>query len=141
MAAVVIDREKCIGCGACVEVCPFDALRMEGDVAAANEKCTLCRACLNVCPVDAISLPETSIQAGTPDLSAYQGVWVWVEQFRGHACGVSWEMMGEGRKLADRRNTALTACVLGHGVEDLTREAIAYGADRVYWADDPTLEM
>jgi len=139
MAAVVIDREKCIGCGACVEVCPFDALSMEGDVAAVNEKCTLCRACLDVCPVDAISLPEPSIQVGTPDLAAYQGVWVWVEQFRGQACGVSWEMMGEGRKLADRRNTALTACVLGHGVEDITRDAIAYGADRVFWADDPTL--
>ncbi len=140
MAAVVIDREKCIGCSACVDVCPFDALSMEDDVAVVNEKCTLCSACLDVCPVDAISLPEPAIQAGTPDLSAYRGVWVWVEQFRGQACGVSWEMMGEGRKLADRRKTALTACVLGHGVEDITREAIAYGADRVFWADDPTLD-
>jgi len=77
MAAIVIDREKCIGCRACVDVCPFDALSMEGDIAVVNEKCTLCRACLDVCPVDAISMPEPATQTGTPDLASWQGVWVW----------------------------------------------------------------
>ena len=141
MSAVIIDREKCIGCGACVDVCPFDALSMKDDVAVVNEKCTLCRACLDVCPVDAISLPELVTQPGTPDKETYQGVWVWVEQFKGQACSISWEMMGQGRKLADERKTMLTACVLGHEVEHIAREAVAYGADRVFWADDPTLQV
>lgn len=139
MSAIVIDREKCIGCGACVDACPFAALSLEDGIAVVNEKCTLCRACLDVCPVDAISLPEPATQPGTTELADYRGVWVWVEQFRGAARGVSWEMMGEGRKLADRRGAPLTACVLGHGVEAIARQAVAYGADRVFWADDPTL--
>jgi electron transfer flavoprotein alpha subunit len=141
MAAIVIDREKCIGCRACVDICPFDALSMEGDIAVVNDKCTLCRACLDVCPVDAISMPEPATQTGTPDMASYQGVWVWVEQFKGQACGVSWEMMGQGRKLAAERKAPLTACVMGHGIEHIAREAIAYGADRVFRADDPTLAV
>lgn len=47
--------------------------------------------------------------------------------------------MGQGRKLANERRTSLTACVLGQDVGHITREAIAYGADRVFWADDPVL--
>ena len=74
-----------------------------------------------------------------PDLSAYQGVWVWVEQFGGKAQSISWEMMGQGRRLADRRKAALTACVLGHDVEHIARQAVAYGADRVFRADHPGL--
>jgi len=42
MAAIVIDREKCIGCRACVDICPFDALSMEGDIAVVNDKCLEC---------------------------------------------------------------------------------------------------
>jgi electron transfer flavoprotein alpha subunit len=66
-------------------------------------------------------------------------VWFWVEQFEGQAGSISWEMAGKGRELADQLGTTLTACVLGHNVEAVAQEAIAYGADRVFLVDDPTL--
>jgi electron transfer flavoprotein alpha subunit len=48
-------------------------------------------------------------------------------------------MAGKGRELADQLETSLTACVFGHEVEGVAQEALAYGADRVFLVDDPTL--
>jgi len=140
MALLEINKEECIGCGACIDVCPFGALTLVDDIAEVDDKCTACGACLDVCPVDALSLPERPA-AAAEGLEAYQGVWVWIEQFQGEAGSISWEMVGEGRKLADRRETTLTACVLGHDVEHIANQAIAYGADRVFWVGDPSLAV
>jgi electron transfer flavoprotein alpha subunit len=138
MALLDINREECIGCEACVGACPFGALSMDEEgKAVVDEKCTACRACLDVCPVSALGLPE--IEAPAAGLSAYQGVWVWVEQFKGEAGSISWEMAGKGRQLADQLKTTLTACVLGHNCDAIVQQAIAYGADRVIVADDSTL--
>ncbi len=137
MALLIIDTETCIGCEACVSVCPFGALDMVDGVAVVNERCTACGACLGECPVDALSLPES--QPAPDDLDAYRGVWVWVEQFEGRACDISWEMMGQGRRLADTLGVPLTACVLGNDVGTIAEQAVAYGADRVFLADHPTL--
>lgn len=140
MALLEINRDECTGCGACLEVCPFGALSLDGEgIAVVDEQCTACGACLEVCPVDALSLPEIGEPAA--DLSAYQGVWVWVEQFAGEAGSISWEMAGKGRDLADQLGTQLTACVLGENAESIARQAIAYGADRVILVDDPTLAV
>lgn len=73
------------------------------------------------------------------DWSAYRGVMIVVEQRRGVAKKVSWQLLGEGRKLAEKLEAPLLALVLGHGTEHLAEEAIQYGADRVYVCDAPDL--
>jgi electron transfer flavoprotein alpha subunit/NAD-dependent dihydropyrimidine dehydrogenase PreA subunit len=140
VALLEINKDECTGCEACVDVCPFGSLSMVDDIAVVDDTCTACSACLDVCPADALSLPERPA-AAAEGLEAYQGVWVWIEQFEGEAGSISWEMVGEGRKLTDQRGTTLTACVLGHDVEDIARQAIAFGADRVFWVDDPSLAV
>ena len=56
--AVQIDEEKCTGCGACVEVCPVEALKVEDDKATVSEECVECGACIDECPNEALSLPD-----------------------------------------------------------------------------------
>ena len=51
----VVDNEKCTGCAACVDSCPTQAIRMEGDKAIITEECIDCGACISACPVEAIS--------------------------------------------------------------------------------------
>jgi electron transfer flavoprotein alpha subunit len=68
-----------------------------------------------------------------------QGVWVWIEQFKGEAANPSWEAIGAARSIADAYGGQVSACVFGDGVEGLGQEAFHYGADRVFLADDATL--
>ena len=140
MALLEIDKDKCIGCGNCVDICPFGALSLEGDKVVVNEKCTGCGACIEACPALALSLREGGGQA-QEDINLYKGVWVWVEQFDGRMADVAAEILGEGRRLADLRHETLTACVMGHQVQHITREAVSFGADRIFWADDPGLAV
>lgn len=55
-----VDKEKCIGCGACVSVCPRDVFEMNDGKAriAKPEECIECSACISSCPVEAIKLIE-----------------------------------------------------------------------------------
>lgn len=51
-----VDEAVCETCGACVGVCPADALSMEGNRLAVDETaCIGCEACVEVCPVGALS--------------------------------------------------------------------------------------
>lgn len=135
--SVRVISDKCTGCGTCVTACPFAAIEMREGKAFITEACTICGTCVEVCEFKAI---EKEMEKGpAKDLSAYKGVWVFAEQHRGEISSVSLELLGEGRKLADKRNVKLSAILLGSGVRDKAKELIAYGADIVYVADDPAL--
>jgi electron transfer flavoprotein alpha subunit len=50
------------------------------------------------------------------------------------------EMLGKGRELADKQQAELVAVLIGYNVADKASELMKYGADKVYLADDPSLE-
>jgi len=53
----VVDEEKCVGCGICISVCKYEALKLvEGVSNVDTEKCIGCGACTASCPNLAIQL-------------------------------------------------------------------------------------
>ncbi|WP_418791856.1 DUF362 domain-containing protein [Phosphitispora sp. TUW77] len=52
----LVDKEKCIGCGQCVDVCPVEAIKIENGIAVVSDECIECGACESECPENAISL-------------------------------------------------------------------------------------
>ena len=73
------------------------------------------------------------------NILAHKGVWVFAEQREGNLLNVGLELLGEGRKIADKLGVELTAVLLGHRIEALAGRLIKYGADRVIYAEHELL--
>ncbi len=57
---VVVDEDKCTGCGQCVDICPVDVYEMSGGKSdpAQAEECLGCESCIEVCDFGAITIDE-----------------------------------------------------------------------------------
>src|SRR5258708_13222724 len=67
------------------------------------------------------------------------GVFVWIDQYHGKALPVSWEALGVGRMVADKRGVPLTALVFGQNIDGIVQEAFHNGANRIIKSNDATL--
>ncbi|MFH1283196.1 MAG: electron transfer flavoprotein subunit alpha [bacterium] len=138
-------NEKCIGCKLCIGACNFGAIAMvdrpdhpkKQKLAVIDfDKCTLCGACVDACKFDAIELIKEDFTIVDLDKSHYKNTWVYAEQRHGVISTVTYELLSEARKLADKRNQKVAAILLGHNITDKAQELIYYGADIVYVFDD-----
>jgi electron transfer flavoprotein alpha subunit len=136
---IVVNIERCTGCGQCIDSCPFTAIVMQEGKAFINEYCQFCKACMSICPEGAIieMMEEGDIQKA--DISDYKGVWVFAEQREGMVAPVAYELLGAGRRLAGELKTELSAVLFG-STEDQAKELIKWGADRVYHCKDTIFE-
>jgi len=65
---VTVDGAKCTGCGNCLQACPQDAIRMNGNIAVIDQaRCAACLACVAVCEAQAIVVTETVALAQRPE--------------------------------------------------------------------------
>lgn len=66
----------------------------------------------------------------------YSGVWVFIEEKEGVIAPVSLELLGAGRRLADKRGCQLAGIIIGCNVKTLAKTVFEYGADLVYVYDN-----
>ncbi len=137
---LLIDKEACIGCGVCEEICTFGAIAVVDGVAEVNEKCTLCGSCVDSCEAGALSI-EAGERTAQADLADWTGILIYAEYRHGKVAPVSYELLGIGRQLADQQKVPLSAVLLGSGMGGAARDLVSYGADIVYQVDDPALEF
>jgi len=138
MDRIKILIDKCTGCKLCLKACPFSAISITDKKAVIDlMKCNLCGACVDVCKFGAIEIKkDTGVKK---DITVYKNVWVFCEQRKGAIQSISWELLGEGRKLADKLNVKLCGILLGSGIAHKAQEIIERGADEVYVVDEPEL--
>jgi MinD superfamily P-loop ATPase len=67
---IEVDSEKCVSCGACITLCPVEAITVDEDASVVfnKEKClgSTCSACVDACPSRAIK----SVRQNNKELTA-----------------------------------------------------------------------
>ena len=74
------------------------------------------------------------------EMKNYKGVFVFAQQVDNKLSGISFELIGEGKRLAEKLDEQVTAVLIGSDVKGLVDELAEYGADRVIVVDDPELK-
>ena len=74
------------------------------------------------------------------DIGAFKNVWVFCEQRQGEMMPTTFELISEGRKLADELGVELCGILLGDNVDGIAAELGNYGADKVYVYNSPLLK-
>ncbi len=135
---VIVESDRCTGCGACEESCPVGAARVVDGIASISEDCTICGICVDACSVGALSLPAVGT-GSTEEAASYRGIWVYAEWRHGKVHRVTYELLTKGRMLAEKRGVPLAAVILGHRLGEHAEALFRYGAEVVYVVDHPSL--
>ena len=76
------------------------------------------------------------------DTAAFKGVWVFCEQREGVIMSTSYQLLSEGRKLANDLGVELCGVVLGKDIKEEYLKALGgYGADKVYYCNHELLDV
>ncbi len=74
------------------------------------------------------------------EITQFKNVWVFCEQRQGKMMPTSYELLSEGRKLANELGAELCGILLGDAVDALAADLGRYGADKVYVYNSPLLK-
>ncbi|MBR2071149.1 MAG: electron transfer flavoprotein subunit alpha [Phascolarctobacterium sp.] len=129
--AMIVDKETCVGCGACVAICPVGAISLEDKAHIDADACIGCGACVNGCPVGAIA-PEGAVAKKEVENNHGTDLWVVTELENGEPVGVTYELIGVASDLAAKAGEKCCAVLVAAEAGDVPQKLIAAGADKVY---------
>lgn len=134
MEFMKFDAERCSLCGICVEKCPFGALSIEGTGIKVSEGCRMCGLCVRNCPEKAIRFEQ---KAKSFDKDKWRNFLIYVEQERGEIHPVTFELIGEARKMAVKVGYEVNCVIVGAaGTRKNAEKLLPYGVDNVYVYED-----
>ncbi|MFW5889163.1 MAG: electron transfer flavoprotein subunit alpha/FixB family protein [Bacillota bacterium] len=116
------------------KICPFDAFDYQDAYLSINAACKLCKLCVNKGPKGICEFIEED--KVTIDKSEFKGITVYIEQRENKAHPVAWELIGKAKELTKTTKEPLYAIVIGKAVEDLAKQALEYGVDKVFIYQD-----
>jgi len=136
MTKITVDIKLCDGCSKCVEACPTNAIIVRDTKARIDtDKCVMCGACVDTCPKTAIAIKKETVE--TKKTPKSYGIWIFCEIHDGNMHASAFELLGEGRRIANIRGKNLCAIMMGNGISHNADIAIRYGADEVHIIDLP----
>jgi electron transfer flavoprotein alpha subunit len=138
LAEIIVDKNKCNGCGKCVKLCPFGQITIVNKLARIDLGCTMCGVCQELCPTEAILIKRERLNA--EDISNYQGVWVFIEQHQGKVKPVSLELLSKAKELTKKLSQELVAVLVGDEISYLTKDLSLYGVHKIYLIENKNLE-
>lgn len=138
MEFLKFNTQKCSLCGLCVNKCPFGALTIERHGIVVSDKCRMCGLCVRQCPEQAIRFEQT---ANSVDKSKWRDFLIFVEQEHGDIHPVTYELIGEARKMAPKVDYQVNCVIVGgEGTAENARKLLDYGVDKVYVYEHPGFE-
>lgn len=120
-----------------VDLCPFSAIRYEHGVLDIDAACKMCRLCVKKGPEGVVTLEEDAQPILALNKEDWRGIAVFAEQQDGRVHGVTLELLGKARELAQVTGHPVYAVVIGSALDEAACMLLRYGADTVYTYDSP----
>lgn len=120
-----------------IKICPFNQITYENNTLEIGSGCKVCKICIKASN-GAIEFIEE--ERGTLDKSLFKGILVFVEHSKGKIHNVTFELLNKASKLASVINHPVYALIIGNKIPQKTEELFSYGADKVFYYEDESLE-
>lgn len=132
------NTQKCSLCGLCVNKCPFGALTIERHGIVVSDACRMCGLCVRQCPEQAIRFEQT---ANSVDKNQWRDFLIFAEQEHGDIHPVTYELIGEARKMAAKVEYQVNCVIVGsEGTSENATKLLQYGVDKVFVYEHPGFE-